>query len=243
MRYHITVSWVAVRWSVVLSVLVASLMPATAVAQHHSGVSSNQMRQRYDKTTKGGSSDANIDDAVKQLKSSDANKRLAAVKSLGSSKDEKAVTYLIEATGDPDLRVQAKAVQMLGDVRATDATPVLVQYLFLRSTRAEMKQLILASIGKIGDARATRPLMEFLQRDLDPATRGTVIFALGEIGSPEAVETLQTIAQVDTDQSVRRLASEAKSKVEQHQAAINSQVKGPAETFLEPKDGSQPKRR
>jgi HEAT repeat protein len=153
------------------------------------------------------------------------------------------VTYLIEALGDSDVRVQAKAVQMLGDLRATDATPVLVQYLFLRTTTADMKQLMLASLGKIGDTRAAKPLMEFLQRDLDPTMRGTVIFALGEIGATEAVDLLQTIAEVDTDQTVRRLAGEAKSKVAQHQAVIKSQVKGPAETFLEPKDGSQPKRR
>ncbi|MFI5397928.1 MAG: HEAT repeat domain-containing protein [Candidatus Binatia bacterium] len=198
-------------------------------------INSNQMRQRYDKNTKGTS----IDDFVKRLASDDPAKRLEAVKSLGASKDNKAVEYLMQALGDSDVRVQVKAIEMLGDMRATDATPVLVQYLFLRTTEANMKQLILASLGKIGDTRAARPLMEFLLRDLDPATRGTAIFALGEIGSLESVDTLTNIAQADKDPTVRRLAGEAKSKVEQHQAVMKNQVKGPSENFLEPKGPPQ----
>jgi HEAT repeat protein len=171
---------------------------------------------------------------VKQLGSSDPDKRLEGVKSLGASKDPKATEYLIQAMGDADVRVQAKAVQMLGDMRANDATPVLVQYLFLRTTEPNMKQLILAALGKIGDPRAAQPLIEFLQRDLDRPTRGTAIFALGEIGAPESVEPLKRISQTESDPTLRRLANEAMSKVEAHQAVIKSQVKGPSETFLKP---------
>ncbi|HXQ22412.1 MAG TPA: HEAT repeat domain-containing protein [Candidatus Acidoferrales bacterium] len=198
-------------------------------------ISSQQMKQRYEKDTKGTS----IEDFVKRLESDDPEKRLEAVKSLGASKDNKAVEYLIQALGDSDVRVQAKALDMLGDMRATDATPVLIQHLFLRTTDVQMKQRILAALGKIGDPRAARPIMEFLQRDLDPATRGTAIFALGDIGSPESVDTLSQIAQADPDPIVRRLASEAKSKVEQHQAVMKNEVKGPSETFLAPKEPQQ----
>jgi HEAT repeat protein len=208
-----------------------SLLGARADAQ----ISSGQMKQRYDKSTKGTS----IEDFVKRLESDDPEKRLDAVKSLGASKDGKAIEYLIQALGDSDVRVQAKALDMLGDMRATDATPVLIQHLFLRTTDVQMKQRILAALGKIGDARAARPIMEFLQRDLDPATRGTAIFALGDIGSPEAVDTLSQIAQADQNPTVRRLASEAKSKVEQHQAVMKNEVKGPSETFLAPKGPPQ----
>ena len=222
-----------------LSLCTVLLTAGPASAQ----INSNQMHHNYEKGSKGGGGGgANIDDAVKLLNSSDANKRLAAVKSLGTSKDEKAIPYLIASVGDTDVRVQAKAVQMLGDIRATDATPVLVQYLFLRAVRPEMKRLILASLGKIGDSRAVKPLTEYLERDLDPATRGTVIFALGEIGAPEAVEPLQNISRVDQNATVRRLASEAVNKVQQHQALLKSQVKGPAETFLKPDENAPPKR-
>ena len=197
----------------------------------HGQISSDQLRQRYDKNTKGTS----IDDFVKRLDSDDPDKRLEAVKSLGASKDNKAVEYLIQALGDPDMRVQAKAVDMLGEMRATDATPVLIQHLFLRSTDAKMKQRILAALGKIGDMRASQPIVEFLHRDLDPETRGTAIFALGEIGSPDALDALSHISEDDQNPTVRRLASEASQKVQAHQAVKRKEAKGPSENFLEPK--------
>jgi HEAT repeat protein len=222
---------VEVAWCLVVGVSLLLSLPGAATAQ----INSNQMRQRYNKHTKGTS----IEDFVKQLSSDDPMKRLEGVKSLGSTKEPKAVDYLIQALGDPDIRVKAKAIEVLGDMRANEATPVLVQYLFLRTTDAGMKQLILASLGKIGDTSAARPLIEFLQRDLDRATRGTAIFALGEIGAPESIEPLAEIARTDTDPTLRRLANEAKSKVEAHQAVMKSQVKGPSETFLKP-EGPRP---
>jgi HEAT repeat protein len=213
-------------WRLLAGLSVLVLFAGATSAQ----ISSKQMRDRYERHTKGTS----IDDFVKQLSSDDPAKRLEGVKSLGTSKDDKAVEYLIQAVGDTDVRVQAKAIEMLGDMRANEATPVLVQYLFLRTTNSDMKQLILASLGKIGDTGAAQPLIEFLQRDLDRATRGTAIFALGEIGAPESIEPLAKIARTDTDPTLRRLANEAKSKVEAHQAVMKSQVKGPSETFLKP---------
>lgn len=222
--------WAA--WSALVLPL-ALLLGTPAFSQ----ISSNQVRQRYEKNTKGTS----IDDFVKNLGSDDASKRLEAVKSLGATKDNKAVAYLLQALGDTDVRVQAKAVDMLGNMRATDAVPVLVQYLFLRTTQTDMKPLILVALGKIGDTRAAMPIVEYLQRDLDPATRGTAIFALGEIGAPESVEALSGIAaKPNEDQTVRRLASEAVAKVEARQAVLRKEVKGPSENFLEPKEPKAP---
>src|SRR5512140_3324130 len=80
--------------ALVLSLLIA--LPAFAQ------ISSQQVRQRYDKNTKGTS----IEDFVKKLDSADAEKRLEGVKSLSESKDNKAIEYLIQATGDSDIRVQ-----------------------------------------------------------------------------------------------------------------------------------------
>jgi len=212
-------------------VLLLLLPVAAARAQ----ISSQQVRQRYDKSTKGGS----IDDFVKKLESDDAEKRLEAVKSLGATKDTKAVEYVIGALGDGDMRVRAKAIDVLGEMRAMDATPVLIQQLFLRTTETPMKQRILAALGKIGDTRAARPIVEFLHRDLDPATRGTAIFALGDIGSPDTVDALSEIAKADEDQTVRRIASDALNKVQAHQAVMKKEAKGPSETFLEPKTPPQ----
>jgi HEAT repeat protein len=215
---------------VALGVLFA-LLSGSADAQ----LNSNQLQQRYKKNT----GNSSIEDGARQLNSADADERLEAVRSLGATRDQKAVEYLIQAMGDSDLRVQAKSVETLGELRATDATQVLIQHLFLRSTEPQMKQRILAALGKIGDPRAARPIMEFLQRDLDPATRGTAIYALGDIGAAESVETLQTIATNDHDATAQRLANEAINKVRHFQANKQKEAKAPTDVFL-PKPPQQP---
>jgi HEAT repeat protein len=225
----ISVACEAWRRSAIVAALVASGIVVGA-APLAAQFNSSQMRDRYNRTTKGSS--ASIDDSVKNLQSDDADKRLEAVKALGTSNDAKAVEYLVGALGDADMRVRAKSVDMLGEMRATNATPVLVQQLFLRTTEPQMKQRILVALGKVGDARAAKPIMEFLQRDLDPSTRGTAIFALGDLGSPEAIETLEQIADSDSDDNVRRLARDAASKVREHQASVSREAKAPAEKFL-----------
>jgi HEAT repeat protein len=216
--------------SVVAAVVLAAFAATASGAYAQTFGTSNGARQRYEKATKG----ANIDDYVKRLGSDDPEKRLEAVKSLGASKDKKAVEFLLQATGDTDVRVRAKAVQMLGDMRATEATPVLVQYLSQRGTEPQMKQLIIASLGKIGDPTAARPIMEFLRRDLDRESRGTAIFALGEIAAPESVSELQQIEASDQDDRIRQLAADALVKVQHSQAAKSKEAKGPADTFLKP---------
>ena len=212
----------------VMFVVVAAGVARPAAAQ----ISGQQMRQRYEKNTKG----ANISDYSRRLQSEDADTRLEAVKSLGASKDKQAIEQLIRALGDTDVRVQAKAIDMLGEMRANEATPVLIQYLFLRTTEPQMKQRILASLGKIGDPRAAQPIVEFLHRDLDPATRGTAIYALGDIGSSDAVQPLSEISVTDGDPTARRLASEALGKVQAQQASQKKEAKGPSEAFLAPKE-------
>jgi len=214
--------------------LVAALLMAAFPARAQ--ISSNDVRQRYQKSA---SSSANIDEQVRKLRSDDPNERMEGVDGLHATNDSKAFEFLIQAIGDKDVRVRVKAIEALADMRATVATPVLVQHLFLVSTEAQMKQRILAALGKIGDPTATRPIEEFLQRDLDPATRGTAIYALGDIGSADATDTLEEIAKNDQSATQRRLANEALAKVRQHQEARAREAKGPQETFLEPKQPPQ----
>src|SRR6266404_3736268 len=213
-------------------VMLASLVLLASGVQAQ--IIGDESRQRFQKQTKG----VSIDDFVKKLASDEPETRLQAVRSLGESKDAKATDYLLQAVGDPDIRVKAKAIDMLGHMRATEATPVLIQYLFLRTTDPQMKTLILAALGKIGDARAARPIVEFLQRDLDNSTRGTAIFALGEIGSSEAEEALKQVLQNEQDGTLRRLANESLAKVHQRQASQSAEAKEPSTTFLH-KDGAE----
>ena len=110
------------------------------------------------------------------------------------------------------MRVRIKAIDTLGQMKAKDATPLLIQQLFMRDTDLPTKRRILACLGKIGDTRATGPILDFLGRDVDPAARGNAIFSLGDIGDPAAVLPLQAIAN-DGDPMLRGIASEALRKI------------------------------
>ncbi len=207
-----------------LAVLLALVGSASAqMSRSHS-------REPYEKGGQG----TTLDALTKQFASDDPGKRLEAVKALGSTKDSRAVGLLIQAISDADVRVQAKAVQVLGDMRASEATPVLIDCLLMRTSEPNMRQLILASLGKIGDTRAAQPLAEFLHRDLDTATRGTAVYALGEIGASESVETLDQLAQSDPDETIRRLAREAKGKIEAHHTVIHTDMSDRSEQLFVP---------
>jgi HEAT repeat protein len=191
-------------------------------------INSNQVRDRYERQTKG----ADLDDYVRRLNSDDSEKRLEATRSLAESKDAKAVEHLVQALGDPDPRIRARAIDGLGDLRATEATPVLIQHLFLRDTEETAKRRILAALGKIGDPRAASPILEFLQRSTDRETRGVAIFALGDIGAIETVPALEEMQENSDDPTLRRLSGQAIDKVRYQQTVRQNEAKQPQQTFL-----------
>jgi HEAT repeat protein len=181
-----------------------------------------QDRMGHQRAAKGG--DVSVENATKQLASDAPDTRLAGVKALANANNSQAVAALIKAVGDPDIRVQAKAIQELGDARAREATLVLTQQLLLHSSDAKMQQLLVASLGKIGDPTSAPALMEFLRRHLDATTRATAIYALGDIGAFDSLPTLERIAATDEDQTVRRLAREAADKIQGPHPALNREA-------------------
>ncbi|MGD9764346.1 MAG: HEAT repeat domain-containing protein [Candidatus Binatia bacterium] len=208
----------------VLGIAVALSSAAPVAAQLDTGA----MRDRAKKSDKG----ASIDDWSRDLGSEDPMVRLKGVKMLSESTDPAAVPFLVQALGDSDMRVRAKAIDACGTVRATEATPVLAQQLFLRGSEPEVKRRILAALGKIGDPRATKPIIDFLGRDLDHATRGTAIYALGDIADPEALEFLAVLERTEPHPTLKRLAREARSKVQYQQSVKQTEAKEPLNSFL-----------
>jgi len=189
---------------------IAALLVVAFVTPVVAQVNPFRVQQRYKEASSGKS----IDDYTKRLNDPDPATRLEAVKSLGESGKEEAIEYLIQATGDSDDSVMIKAIDYLGKLRATAATTILVQKLFMRDVPVAVQQRILVSLGRMGDVRAAAPIGEYLARGVDPATKGTAIFALGEIGDSASVPKLQAI-QTDTasDPHMQRLAGEAVAKI------------------------------
>jgi HEAT repeat protein len=169
----------------------------------------DRARDRLNKKSKG----ANIQEWVRRLKNDNPDTRLEAVKSLGNSKDPKAIEHLVQATADADIRVKVKAIDYLGTLKATDATPVLIQQLFLREVGPGIKQKVLVALGKIGDPRGAEPVIEFLKRNLDPQTKGTAIFALREVGNDSTLPFLDNLSRAEPSPPLRRLAAEAAENI------------------------------
>lgn len=200
------------------------LMAAGAPAQTLGNPSSlsgggDQLSERYNKAKKG----VTIDEWVRRLADDDPGIRLEAVKSLGDSGEAEANTYLMQAVGDPDPRVRAKAVDYLGKVRATDATLFLIQRLFMRGTEDALRHRVLMALGKIGDSRASRPILEFLGRDLEPDIRGTAIYTLGEVGDASIEQELRELAETEMHPGLKRLAYDAIAKVTARQQAAKNE--------------------
>jgi HEAT repeat protein len=90
--------------------------------------------------------------------------------------------------------------------------------LFLRSTEPLVKLHATAALGRIGDARGTMPVMQYLQQETetgdDERARGTAVFALGEIGNDRSNEMLSRVVANDKSDMVRKLAQEAIEKID-----------------------------
>jgi HEAT repeat protein len=200
--------------------LVMAVLAVGAVARaqlpidSNSGEGRSRLRDRYNKPQ----SSQRLDESIRKFNADDVETRLEGIKGLGEANDPKATEYLLQAASDPDMRIRIKAIDTLGNIHAKEATPLLIQQLFLRDTDAATKQRILVALGKIGDQHATKPILDFLSRDMDAATRGTAIFALGDIGDRAALEPLDTLAKNSQDETARRLAADAARKIRERPA-------------------------
>ena len=183
----------------------------------------DQLGDRYNNAKRG----VSIDEWVRRLGEDDPATRLDAVKSLGESGEPAANHFLMQAVGDTDPRVRAKAVDYLGRARATNATLFLIQRLFVRGTEDALRHRVLMALGKIGDSRASRPILEFLGRDLEPDIRGTAIYTLGEVGDSSIEQDLRELAESEEHPRLKRLITDALAKVSARQTAMKDQTAFP----------------
>jgi HEAT repeat protein len=159
-----------------------------------------------------------IKDVKLGLKDADPNVRVVELKKLRNLQDPEVNKILMDSLSDPDIRVKIKAVDLLGARQANECVSPVSQMLFLRSTEPLLKLHAAAALGRIGDARGTLPVMEYLQEETatadDDRARGTAVFALGEIGSDKSNELLSQVVANDKSDMVRRLAQEAIEKID-----------------------------
>ncbi len=179
-----------------------------------------------------------IKEAKERIADADPRVRVEGLEKLRYVANQTESTQLLNlGLNDLDVRVRIKAIDVLGARGVNDAVPLMSQRLFLRQTTAIERLHLVAALGRIGDARGTLPIIEYLEETTDPDSRGTAVFALGEIGDPRANDTLIQIVQNDRSAMVRRLAQEALEKIDgelpnHHQEELEAERK----KELEPTD-------
>lgn len=108
---------------------------------------------------------------------------------------------LLALSGDADLEIRAQLARVCGEARYTSAAPVLISCLRDRSSR--VRALAALALGRLGEARALRPLLRMLtdNDDRDPWLRHAGV--MGLVGVAEAPALL---AHADDDSAAVRLA-------------------------------------
>ncbi len=196
------------------------LLPAAGLAQSPFDPAESPRTKLRDRSSRGQSTGPKVEDQLKKLASEDPEQRIEGVRGLAESGDPKAIEHLIGAANDPDDRVRVKAIDTLGQLKAKDAVPLFVQKLFLRDTDRSTKARILVALGKIGDERATSPILDLLSRDADRPIRGNAVYALGEIGDTRAIPGLEKLAGSTDDEALRTLATETARKIRERPAPV-----------------------
>jgi HEAT repeat protein len=183
-----------------------------------------------------------IKEAKRKISDADPRVRVEGLEKLRYvSKADEANELLFRGLHDSDVRVRIKAIDVLGARGVNDAVPAMSQALFLRETPAVEKLHLVAALGRVGDARGTLPILEYLDETDDASSRGTAVFAVGEIGDPRANDKLIQIISNDKTPMVRKLAQEALEKIDgelpsRHQeelAAAKEKELQPADERLE----------
>ncbi len=196
------------------------MAPGFARAQMGSSVMNNPMLHTNDQLDDSGrragkeTAENIIRDATKGIEDASPKVRVDTLVKLRFLQHPQVNDFLMRGLSDPDVRVKVKAIDILGARQTTIAVPTMSQYLFLRSTEPVVKLHIAAALGRIGDARGTLPVMQFLDESTDERSRGTAVYALGELGDAQANDLLTRTATEDPSSMVRQLAKEALEKIQ-----------------------------
>jgi HEAT repeat protein len=199
------------------------ILPAHAFAQYGGGIAGPRLNgQPFSALEQAGPGSLHnhptgedaLKDAKRKLSDADPRVRVEGLEKLRYVESADVTELLFRGLNDGDARVRIKAIDLLGARQVSDAVPLMTQALFLRETPAVEKLHLVAALGRIGDARGTLAVLDYLKQTDEVPSRGTAVFALGEIGDPRANDQLIQIVSNDQSPKVRKLAREALEKID-----------------------------
>lgn len=105
------------------------------------------------------------------VNSMNSSVRAACAAVLTGTRDPRAVDALLDALDDPNESVRHLAITALGQVESGKATDRLLGLLDKPNTSYGIKRAALKSLGRLGDARAVKPLLAYFERTWDGAAQ------------------------------------------------------------------------
>jgi len=143
---------------------------------------------------------------LRQLNSKNPKTRIKAIEKLGNSRDARAVTPLIVALKDVNVRV--KAIEALGKIGTPAVEPLTG---LLKEDSSCVRNTVIKAMASIGSP-AVGSLIDAL-KDKDSVVRKEVTIALGEIGDIRAVEPVKEVFKNQNDWVIKFEAAMALSEM------------------------------
>lgn len=143
---------------------------------------------------------------LRQLKSSNALKRMKAAEKLAASQNAQAFEHLVTALSDADFEVRIVSARGLGQFGERALEPLVSA---LKDESSSAREAAIGSLAKIGGQHIVMPLMDSLE-DEDGGVRKVAANALEKIRAPESGQALEEYYR--REEEARRLAEEARAK-------------------------------
>ncbi|MCC6347546.1 MAG: HEAT repeat domain-containing protein [Nitrospirales bacterium] len=133
--------------------------------------------------------------------------RIRVLQLLGATLNPKGISPLAEMLTDPALNSDCPALKWnsafaLGNFRNNLAASDLLLIALKKEDNTVVREAIIDSLGKIGDAGVVPALLPLL-RDTSFAIRLSAIKALGKIGGEEAVSSLRVVLDTEADPYIK----------------------------------------
>lgn len=138
-----------------------------------------------------------IKDIIEKLRSPAWEHRYFAATTLGKTKIDESVDYLIELLDDPNENVRDAAVISLGKIGDPTAIEPLVTALADPNYRIRLH--IVEALGEIGDTNISIFLAQFIENEEDENVRATIIKTIGRLGDPKMIPIIANYLNDDIE--------------------------------------------
>ena len=162
--------------------------------------------------------------AVLQLaRDKDDDLRRGAIEILNQTKDERAVSHLIEATKDQDWWVCERSVDALAEIGSKRALPRLLE--MLQTTPARSLPVVVRAVGMLGEPKNVEQLLPFLSR-AEKELRVEAIQALARISDERRAEHVRVQLQSQAQNPDATVANAASAALRELAARLTGETGG-----------------